>query len=66
MKPTSTLPATTIKHRFRSIMGVEMFYREAGSEAAPATILPGGHPSGAHAYNGLIERLAAKWHFLLK
>lgn len=64
LMPTSTLTATTIKHRFRSIMGVEMFYREAGSEAAPVIVLLGGHPTGAHAYNGLIDRLTAKWHVI--
>ena len=64
LMPTSTFTATTIKHRFRSIMGVEMFYREAGNEAAPVIVLLGGHPTGAHAYNGLIDRLAAKWHVI--
>jgi pimeloyl-ACP methyl ester carboxylesterase len=64
LKHTDTLTPTTIKHRFRSIKGVEIFYREAGSEAAPAIVLLAGHPSGAHAYDGLIERLAVKWHVI--
>jgi pimeloyl-ACP methyl ester carboxylesterase len=62
--PSSALAAITIKHRFRSVMGVEMFYREAGDEAAPVIVLLGGHPTGAQAYNGLIDRLAAKWHVI--
>jgi pimeloyl-ACP methyl ester carboxylesterase len=61
---TTPLAATTIKHEFRTIMGVEIFYREAGSETAPVIVLLAGHPSGAHAYNGLIERLGATWHVI--
>ena len=51
-----------IRHLSRSIEGVEIFYREAGDPAAPAIVLLSGHPSGTHAYNGLIERLAGSWH----
>ena len=51
-----------IRHRFRTSAGVEVFYREAGDPAAPAIVLLAGHPSGAHAYGGLIERLAGSWH----
>jgi pimeloyl-ACP methyl ester carboxylesterase len=51
-----------IHHRFASAAGVEVFYREAGEPSAPAVVLLSGHPSGAHAYNGLIQRLAASWH----
>jgi pimeloyl-ACP methyl ester carboxylesterase len=54
----------SIHHRFRTVAGVEMFYREAGDPKAPAIVLLSGHPSGAHAYNGLIERLAAAWHVI--
>jgi len=53
---------TAIHHRFRTIAGVEMFYREAGDPKAPVIVLLAGHPSGVHAYNGLIERLAGAWH----
>ena len=51
-----------IRHRFHTVDGVEMFYREAGDSAAPVIVLLSGHPSGVHAYNGLIERLAGAWH----
>ena len=56
MKSVTASTVNAIKHRFRPILGVEMFYREAGRESAPAIVLLGGHPSGAHAYDGLIER----------
>jgi pimeloyl-ACP methyl ester carboxylesterase len=52
----------TIHHRFRTVAGVEIFYREAGDPDAPVIVLLSGHPSGVHAYNGLIERLADAWH----
>ena len=55
---------TTIHHRYGTVAGVELFYREAGDPGAPAIVLLSGHPSGTHAYNGLIERLAAKWHVI--
>jgi pimeloyl-ACP methyl ester carboxylesterase len=52
----------SIRHRYRDVAGVEMFYREAGDPEAPVIVLLSGHPSGVHAYNGLIERLAGAWH----
>ncbi len=56
--------AHSIHHRVRTIAGVEIFWREAGDPAAPAIVLLAGHPSGAHAYNGLIERLARAWRVI--
>jgi pimeloyl-ACP methyl ester carboxylesterase len=52
----------SIRHRVRTVAGVEMFYREAGDPEAPAIVLLSGHPNGVHAYNGLIDRLAGAWH----
>jgi pimeloyl-ACP methyl ester carboxylesterase len=51
-------------HRFRTVAGVDVFYREAGDPQAPPIVLLSGHPSGVHAYNGLIERLAKAWHVI--
>ena len=55
---------TTIRHYRVDVDGVEIFWREAGEPSAPAIVLLAGHPSGAHAYNGLIERLAARWRVI--
>jgi pimeloyl-ACP methyl ester carboxylesterase len=55
---------TTIRHRYRTSAGVELFYREAGDPHAKPIVLLSGHPSGVHAYNGLIERLATSWHVI--
>ena len=51
-------------HRFRTVAGIDVFYREAGDPHAPPIVLLSGHPSGVHAYDGLIERLAKSWHVI--
>ena len=51
-------------HRFRTVAGIDVFYREAGDPQAPPIVLLSGHPSGVHAYDGLIERLAKSWHVI--
>lgn len=60
MKSVRSRPPTR-RHYSRTIDGVELFWREAGDPAAPAIVLLAGHPSGSHAYNELIERLAPAW-----
>lgn len=52
---------STRHHYSRTVDGVEIFWRAAGDPKAPAIVLLSGHPSGSHAYNGLIERLAESW-----
>ncbi len=51
----------TIRHHRQDIAGVEIYWGEAGDPQAPAIVLLSRHLSGAHAYNGLIERLAGSW-----
>ena len=51
-------------HRFRTVAGIDVFYREAGDPQAPPIVLLSGHPSGVHAYDGLIERLAKSWRVI--
>jgi len=46
---------TQIRHRTTEVSGVEGFYREAGDPEAGAIVLLPGHPSGAHAYDGLTD-----------
>jgi pimeloyl-ACP methyl ester carboxylesterase len=52
------------RHRRVDVDGVEIFWREAGEPSAPAIVLLAGHPSGAHAYNDLIPRLAPTWRVI--
>lgn len=49
-------------HKTAAVGGTEIFYREAGDAARPAVVLLPGHPSSSHAYTGLIDRLAGRWH----
>jgi pimeloyl-ACP methyl ester carboxylesterase len=52
----------TIRHRTKTVDGISVFYREAGRPDRGTIVLLPGHPSGAHAYDELIERLAPDWH----
>ncbi|HEX6392721.1 MAG TPA: alpha/beta hydrolase [Acidimicrobiales bacterium] len=58
-KSVQTSPS---RHHRDQIAGFELFWREAGPSDAPAIVLLPGHPSSSHAYLGLIERLATRWH----
>lgn len=49
-------------HKTAVVGGTEIFYREAGDPAGPAVVLLPGHPSSSHAYRGLIDHLAGRWH----
>jgi pimeloyl-ACP methyl ester carboxylesterase len=41
-----------------------MFYREAGSRAAPAVVLLHGTPASSHQYRNLIPALADRYHVI--
>ena len=60
MTATPTTSGTSL-HR-EKIAGFDLFWREAGPADAPSIVLLPGHPSSSHAYIGLIERLASRWH----
>ena len=45
-------------HRFAEVAGRRIFYREAGSPAAPAVVLLHGTPASSHQYRNLIPALA--------
>ena len=51
-------PATQTKHRTVKIDGLEIFYREAGSSAAPTILLLHGFPTSSHMFRNLIPALA--------
>ena len=48
----------------RSGAQLELFYREAGPNDAPAVLLLHGFPTSSHQYRGLIERLADKYRVI--
>ena len=51
-------------HRFAEIAGRQIFYREAGSPAAPAVVLLHGTPNSSNQYRNLIPALADRYHVI--
>ncbi|MCV7227350.1 alpha/beta fold hydrolase [Mycolicibacterium komossense] len=55
---------TATHHRFAEISGRRLFYREAGSAAAPTIVLLHGTPASSHMYRNLIPALADRYHVI--
>ena len=53
---------TAITYRSADVDGAKVFYREAGSPAAPKLLLLHGFPSASHMFRDLIPLLAQKCH----
>lgn len=51
-------------YQTRSIDGVDIFYREAGSKDKPTILLLHGYPTSSHMYRNLIPQLAAQYHVI--
>ncbi len=51
-------------HRSVNIDGLDIFYREAGSAAAPTILLLHGFPTSSHMFRNLIPRLADRFHLV--
>ncbi|ULJ75983.1 alpha/beta fold hydrolase [Rhizobium gallicum] len=56
------MPPTT--HRYVTIKGIDIFYREAGREGAPVVLLPHGYPCSSYEFRNLMPRLADRWRLL--
>jgi pimeloyl-ACP methyl ester carboxylesterase len=52
----------TVFYRKLNVEGLEIFYREAGPQDAPAVLLLHGFPSSSHMFRNLIPMLADKYH----
>jgi pimeloyl-ACP methyl ester carboxylesterase len=65
-QPSSTSPssAAITRHRFATIEGRRVFYREAGSPDAPTIVLLHGFPSSSHMFRDLIPLLADEFHVI--
>src|SRR5262245_34559888 len=62
-RPGETAPnALEVAHRSVVVDGVSVFYREAGSVAAPTMLLLHGFPSSSHMYRNLVPQLADRYH----
>jgi pimeloyl-ACP methyl ester carboxylesterase len=51
-----------VQHRYISVGGLDVFYREAGPKSAPAVLLLHGFPSSSSMFSNLIPALADRYH----
>ncbi|OBF69576.1 alpha/beta hydrolase [Mycobacterium sp. 852002-51971_SCH5477799-a] len=51
-----------VHHRYATVDGHRIFYREAGDPAAPAVVLLHGFPTSSYMFRHLIPALADKYH----
>lgn len=54
----------SVRHRYATIAGRRLFYREAGSAGAPAIVLLHGFPTSSYMFRDLITRLADDYHVI--
>jgi pimeloyl-ACP methyl ester carboxylesterase len=55
---------TSIAYRTTDVSGLKLFYREAGSPAAPKLLLLHGFPTSSHMFRDLIPALADRFHIV--
>lgn len=55
---------STVHHRYATVDGHRLFYREAGDHDAPAIVLLHGFPTSSHMFRHLIPRLADHYHVI--
>ena len=55
---------STVHHRYATVDGHRLFYREAGDHDAPAIVLLHGFPTSSHMFRHLIPRLAGHYHVI--
>jgi pimeloyl-ACP methyl ester carboxylesterase len=52
----------TVHHRYTTIDGHQLFYREAGDPDAPAVVLLHGFPTSSYMFRDLVPALADRYH----
>ncbi|MEU8986740.1 alpha/beta hydrolase [Streptomyces sp. NPDC048558] len=55
---------TTIHHRYATVRGQRLFYREAGPSDAPTVVLLHGFPTSSFMFRNLIPLLADRYHVI--
>jgi pimeloyl-ACP methyl ester carboxylesterase len=55
---------TNVHHRYATISGRQLFYREAGPAGAPTVVLPHGFPTSSFMFRNLIPLLADRYHVI--
>ncbi|KWX67831.1 alpha/beta fold hydrolase [Mycobacterium sp. NAZ190054] len=53
-----------VHHRYATVDGYRLFYREAGSPGAPAIVLLHGFPTSSFMFRNLIPELADRYHVI--
>lgn len=53
-----------VHHRYLTVDGHRLFFREAGDLAAPAVVLLHGFPTSSYMFRGLIPKLADRYHVI--
>ncbi|MEU1903437.1 alpha/beta fold hydrolase [Streptomyces hygroscopicus] len=53
-----------VRHRYASVLGHRVFYREAGPADAPAIVLLHGYPTSSRMFRQLIPALADRFHVI--
>jgi pimeloyl-ACP methyl ester carboxylesterase len=54
----------SVHHRYASVEGCRIFYREAGARDAPAILLLHGFPSSSHMFRNFIPLLSEHYHVI--
>ncbi|MEV7868813.1 alpha/beta hydrolase [Streptomyces sp. NPDC088124] len=55
---------TEVRHRYATVLGHRVFYREAGPADAPAVVLLHGFPTSSRMFRHLIPALADRFHVI--
>ncbi|WP_328603587.1 alpha/beta hydrolase [Amycolatopsis sp. NBC_00345] len=55
---------TAVHHRYATVRGQELFYREAGPADAPVIVLLHGFPTSSFMFRNLIPELAVRYHVI--
>jgi len=55
---------TSVHHRYATVQGRRLFYREAGPADAPAVVLLHGFPSSSFMFRDLIPALAVRYRVI--
>jgi pimeloyl-ACP methyl ester carboxylesterase len=55
---------TSVHHRYATVQGQQLFYREAGPVDAPAIVLLHGFPTSSFMFRNLIPALAGQYHVI--
>jgi len=56
--------AVQVDHKFETVDGLKVFYREAGPKSAKTIVLLHGFPSSSHMFRDLIPKLATRYHVI--